>query len=166
METLEGVPYRHEWREGDHIYVEAEPGERAAGGTPVIETVSLKPGHHHFDSCARCGMPLDLRDLKWVEEEGIIMDIRKGVRMVFLDFYSFQAVVEKLARELGPSFTPIVVDTQRAFFLRHIWEEFLSRHRGKKALPRDELYRQVLETLALRGQGNPVGHSLRTGSSA
>jgi hypothetical protein len=163
METLEGVPYRHEWRKGDHIYVEAEPGGRAAGGTPVIETVSLKPGHHHFDRCARCDMPLDLRDLKWMEEEGIVMDIRKGVRMVFLDFYSFQAVVEKLARELGPSFTPIVVDTQRAFFLRHIWEEFLSRHRGKAALPKDELYQQVLDTLALRGQGNPVEHSIEGG---
>jgi hypothetical protein len=166
MESLEGVPYRYWWeRRGreDYICAEAEPGRPGAVKPHAIETTPLKPGHHRFERCPRCDAPLAMRDLKWVEEEGVIMDIRKGVRMAFLDFYAFNIVIEKLASELGPDFAPIVVDTQRAFFIRHIWEEFLSERRGAEPPTKQDLYNQVLDTLALRGQGNPVEHALEGG---
>ncbi len=166
MESLEGVPYKHRWEKkgaDDYIFVEADPGQIKHEEYLTVNFKPIKPGHHRLERCPRCHAPLAMRDLKWVEDEGVMMDLRKGVRMVFLDFYSCQVVLEKLSRELGPDFTPFVVDTQRAFFIRHIWEEFLSSHRGVEQLPKHELYDQVLETLALRGQGNPVEHSIEGG---
>jgi hypothetical protein len=163
LESMEGVPMRHTWKKRgmeDLLCAETEPG-RAGRAEPIpFETVPLKPGHHRVERCSRCGTPLAMRDLKWLESEGVIMDVRKGVRVVFLDFHGCQAVLDRLAQELGPSFAPIVVDTQRAFFLRHIWEEFLSERRSGEPPTKQELYRQVLDTLALRGQGNPVEHAL------
>ncbi len=163
METLEGVPYRYEWQKRgneDYLFAEPEPGAIGRKERAHPDFIPLKPGNRRFDRCPRCDKPLALRDLKWMEEEGVIMDLRRGVRMVFIDFYSCKMVLEKLSREVGPDFAQIVVDTERAFFIRHIWEQFLSERRHSEPLPRQELYRQVLETLALRGQGNPVEHSI------
>ena len=164
FESLEGKPYRHRYeRQGkdEIIRVEPDPGRELVKAPPPVRP--LKPGQRKNERCSRCGTPLALRDLKWMEEEGIVMDIRKGVRMVFLDFYATTVVLQRLSQELGESFTPIVVDTQRAFFLRHIWEEFLCERRRPEPLPPGELYRLALETLALRGQGNPVDHRLEDG---
>jgi hypothetical protein len=163
FESLEGRPFGHTWQkrgQDEYLYIETGlPGVLPAA--PItIPIVNFKPGRDSFARCARCGAPLAMRDLKWMEEEGIVMDIRKGVRMVFLDFYSTTKVLESLSQELGPGFAPIVVDTQRALFIRHIWEEFLCERRGNEPLSQHELYSQVLDTLALRGQGNPVEHAL------
>jgi len=164
FESLEGKPYRHRYErrgEVEFIRVEPDPGRELVKNPPPIRP--LKPGARRTERCSRCGTPLALRDLKWMEEEGIIMDIRKGVRMVFLDFYATTVVLEELSRKLGESFAPIVVDTQRAFFLRHIWEEFLCERRRPEPLPPGELYRLALDTMALRGQGNPVEYRLEGG---
>ncbi len=164
FESLEGKAYRHSYhREGEaeRIRVEPDPARQLAKKPPPV--TPLKPGSRRLERCPRCGVPLAMRDLKWMEEEGIIMDIRKGVRMVFLDFYATTVVLEELSSRLGVSFAPIVVDTQRAFFLRHIWEEFLSERRRNSPLPPRELYRTALDALALRGQGNPVGYALEGG---
>ncbi len=163
-ESLERKPLRHTWQKRggeDYLVVEADPSNAEPTGSLTIPTTLLKPGRRSFQRCRSCGVPLAMRDLKWMEDEGIIMDIRQGVRMVFLDLYSTTVVLDKLLSELGEEFTPIVLDIQRAFFLRHIWEEFLSEQRHADPLPKEELYRQVLETLALRGQGNPVGYILQ-----
>lgn len=165
FESLEGKPYRHAYRkegDGEIIRVEPDPGRELVKEPPP--TIPLKPGTRRLDRCRRCGVPLAMRDLKWMEEEGIIMDIRKGVRMAFLDFYATTVVLEELSRRLGEDFAPIVVDTQRAFFLRHIWEEFLSERRRVLPMPPQELYPLALDTLALRGQGNPVMFSLEEGA--
>ncbi len=166
LEVLDGVAWRHEWqRKGNDDYLYAKPDTHTP--QPVLsvprEGAPLKPGNRHIERCPRCDTPLAMRDFKWMQDEGIIMDIRKGVRMIFNDFYTCSVILEELSRELGPAFAPIVVDTQRALFIRHIWEEFMSRHRGIEQPPKHELYNQVLETLALRGQGNPVEHSIEEG---
>ncbi len=164
FESLEGKPFRHRYEARDgktFIRVEPDEGREMVKSPPPVHP--LKPGSRRVERCSRCGTPLAMRDLKWMEEEGIVMDISKGVRMVFLDFYATTVVLDRLSRELGQSFAPIVVDIQRAFFLRHIWEEFLCERRRAEPLPPLELYRAALDTLALRGQGNASEWSLEGG---
>ncbi len=87
------------------------------------------------------------------------MEMRRGVRMVFIDAYVPQAVFRELSREFGELVYPTVVDAMKSFSLKWLKAEFLEEKDQEQYVNKDRLYAAVLETVALRGQGNPVSFS-------
>ncbi len=87
------------------------------------------------------------------------MDTRRNVRMVFLDSYTPNVVFRELAKELGDEIYPIIIEAQRSFSLRHLREEFLAGSAVGDTAGKEAFYLAALDTLALRGRGNPVDWS-------
>jgi hypothetical protein len=163
FESLERQPFSHTWKklgEDDLISIHPEPSRPEIAERLTFKTYPMKPGWRSYPRCPRCGVPEELEYL-WRENEGIVMDKRLGVRMVFIDSYTPNVVFRELARELGDDIYPIIIDAQRDFSLSHLREEFLS---GGGILDKEAFYLSVLDALALRGQGNPVEHSFEEGS--
>jgi hypothetical protein len=159
LESLGEMPYDYHWeKRGEDDVIVVEP----AGEHPEIAarlTYTIPPplsGDRHFQGCPGCGVPVLLKDLEWREEEGLMIDGKSGVRMVVLEIYTMGVVLRELARELGEDIYPVIVDAQREFSLDHIRREF---HSGGK----DALYRDVLDSIAVRGQGNPVRYEMDDG---
>ncbi len=177
FESLERRPFSHTWKklgEDDLISIHPEPSRPEIAERMTFKTNPMKPGWRSYSRCSKCGTPLEL-DFEWRENEGIIMDKRLGVRMVFIDSYVPNVVFRELARELGDAIYPVIIDAQRDLSLCRLREEFLpgggagakkaaNDAQGKEttgALDKEAFYLSVLDTLALRGQGNPVEHSFK-----
>jgi hypothetical protein len=167
LESLGGFPYRHTWRKTekgeDVIVVIPEPDRPEISDRLSFTIQPSKPGNRRYERCPGCGVPVLLRGLAWKEKDGVIMDTRRGVRVVFLEVYTANVVFRELARELGEEIYPIIVEAQRDFSLDHIRKEFLSGRSAGIEVDKDALYRDALDTLALRGQGNPVMHEMESG---
>jgi hypothetical protein len=165
FEALEKKPFSHTWKKmggDDVIIIEPEPSRPEIAQRLTFTIAPPKPGHCTTDLCSRCGMPLAYRDLQWRPDEGIIMDTRRGVRMMLLDIYAPMVVVRELASELGDEVYPMVVQAHKAFSLRHLREEFLPSGKAED-LDAEGLYGEVFKAIILRGQGNPVDHSMEGG---
>lgn len=165
FEALEKKPFSHTWKKAggdDIIIIEPEPSRPEIAQRLTFTVAPTRPGHCSTDLCSRCGMPLAYRDLQWRQDEGMIMDTRRGVRMMLLDIYAPMVVVRELASELGDEIYPMVVQAHKAFSLRHLREEFLPSGKAED-LDTEVLYGEVFNTIILRGQGNPVGHSMEGG---
>jgi len=166
LESLDEMPYGFRWekRGGDDVIV-VEPSEkRPEISQRLTFTIPpAKPGSRRYQACPGCGVPVLLNSMEWREDEGIIMDTRRGVRMVILEIYTTSVVLRELARELGEDVYPVIVDAQRQFSLTHIRGEFLSGGEPGEGFDKDAFYRDVLDSLALRGQGNPVFWSMEDG---
>ncbi len=165
FEALEKKPFSHTWKKmggDDVISIEPEPSRPEIAQRLTFNIAPPKPGHCTTDRCSRCGMPLAYRDLQWRQDEGIIMDTRRGVRMVMLDIYTPMVVVRELASELGDEIYPMVVQAHKTFSLRHLREEFLPSGKAED-LDAEVLYGEVFNAIILRGQGNPVDHSMEDG---
>jgi hypothetical protein len=166
LESLGEMPYEYRWekRGADDVIVVEPTSERPEISQRLTFTVPPpKPGNRQYQGCPGCGVPVQFKDMKWEEEQGLMMDTRRGVRMVVLEIYTTGVVLRELARELGEDVYPVIVDAQRQFSLDHIRGEFLSGAEPGGGFDRDALYRDVLDTLALRGQGNPVSWSMEDG---
>ncbi|RJP27464.1 MAG: hypothetical protein C4536_13815 [Actinobacteria bacterium] len=160
LESLGETPYDHHWekRGADDVIVVEPIAERPEISQRLAYTIpSPRSGNRRYQGCSGCGVPVQLKDLEWREGEGLIIDTRRGVRMVFLEIYTTNVVLRELARELGEDIYPIIVDAQREFSLEHIRREFPGGEPGA-AFDKDALYRDVLDAIALRGQGNPVSY--------
>jgi hypothetical protein len=159
FEALERTPFSYTWDklDGDEIIIvkpmqeKPELAERMAFTPP-----RPKPGKRIWERCPRCGAPTALADLEWRPERGEIIDARTGFRMVFLPLYVPHVVFRELEEELGKDIYPVIVDAQRELSLRNIHEEFIATGRAGKVVTRDKLYQEVLDSLPLRGLGNPV----------
>jgi hypothetical protein len=161
FEALEKKPYQHAWRaakNGEIIHIEPEPSRPEIAQRLALDVAPIKKGHSDIPVCSLCGTPLAYRDLEWRKKEGIVMDTRRGVRMVFIDAYTPEIVVRELASELGDEVIDMVVDAHKAFCLHYLREEFLPCGSVAGAA-RDALYRDVLDNIIIRGHGNPVQHS-------
>jgi hypothetical protein len=159
FEGLEKRPYRHTWvnkRGEELVLVRPDPTRKNADDYMKIVTVKPKPGNRNFERCPDCGVPLGLSGLDWQEEKGIVMEMRRGVRMVFIDAYLPSLVFKELTREFGELVYPTVVDAMKNFSLKWLKAEFLADKDAGQFEDRDRFYAAVLETIALRGQGNPV----------
>jgi hypothetical protein len=161
MESLYETPFSYYWKNvgGDDV-IRVEPiserpkiSERLAFTTPTP-----KPGIRRYKRCPKCGVPILLKDMQWREEEGQIIDTRRDVRVVVLDIYTTIVVLRELARELGDDIYPIIVDAMRKFSLERIRKEYLAVKKPEGQVDKDGFYRDVLDSLALYGQGNPVSN--------
>jgi hypothetical protein len=158
FEAVELRPFSHTWYkmgDDDVISVRPEPSRPEIAERLTFTTPPAKRGNRRYPRCPLCRMPADL-NLSWDGDQGIIMDTRRGVRMVFLDAYTPKVVFREMAAELGEEIYPIIIDAQRAFSLRHLNQEFLAGGEVGGVADKSSFYLAVLDTLALRGQGNPV----------
>ncbi len=156
FEALEGKPYRHSWTErGNDLLLRVEAADRTEEISDRMYLVfpPAHPGNIQFARCRRCNVPLDLRYLKWYENEGIILDTRRDKRVNFLDGYVPSTVFREFRKELGDSVVPIIIEAQREYFLQYIHElELLKLAHGDLK----NMYHILLDTLPVYGQGNPV----------
>jgi hypothetical protein len=166
FECIERKPFDYRWKESDgERVIHIEPAERKP---EIAERMDfsldpLKPGKREFQRCPGCGTPELLQGLEWREDEGIIYDRRRGVRMVFVDMYTPNVVIRELARELGDDVYPLIIEAQRLVSLRNLSEEFLASSREGERVDTGELRESLLEELAVRGLGNPVEHRVANG---
>jgi len=162
FETLEGVPFNHTWQEesSDTYLIRVEPtGEKPE----IAERMSfdfepILPGHLVRDRCPRCKVPRELSShLKWMENDGIILDTRTGSRVVMLDGYMVKTVFREMVQELGEEVNDLLVDAQREWTVDHVGQ--LGLMEGNGAATPEELekaYREYLQNMSLYGIGNPV----------
>lgn len=162
FESLERKPFSHTFSKKDGediISIRPEPSRPEIADRLTFTTTPMKRGWHGYQRCPKCKVPLALK-LEWDEiNQGIVMDTRRNVRMVFLDSYTPNVVFRELARELGEEIYPIIIDSQREFSLRHLREEFLTGEELGEAAEKESFYLSVLDEMVLRGWGNPVEHS-------
>lgn len=161
LESLQETPLTYSWKKvGGDDAIRVEPtGERSEIAERLMFTTPPpKPGNRHYERCPKCGVPMLLRGLEWREKEGAVIDTRRDVRVVFLDIYTTVVVLRELARELGDDIYPIIVDAQRQFSLEHIRREYPAVNKPEGQFDKDLLYGEVLDSIALYGQGNPVSN--------
>ncbi len=158
IEALEDQPFGHTWRDapnGEIIHIEPETSRPDIAVRLGVNLAPVKPGHNDIATCPRCGFPRAYRDLEWRRKEGIIMDVRRGVRMIYIDAYTPMVVIRELVRELGDEVNELVVEAHKAFCLPHLRKEFL-RGGGAELPDRDRFCREALDAIIIRAQGNPV----------
>jgi hypothetical protein len=166
LESLGETPYEYHWEKSgnDDVIVVEPTAEHPEISQRLKYTIPpSKPGHRHYQTCPVCGVPLLLKDLEWKENDGLMIDGRNGVRMVILEIYTTSVVMRELANELGEDIFPVIVEAQREFSLSHIKKEFLAGGETSGDLDGDALYSEVLDSIALRGQGNPVNSEIKDG---
>lgn len=167
FETLERVPFKHTWEEEspDTYVIRVEPtGQKDDIAERMkLEYTSMIPGHLVHNRCPRCKVPRALSShLKWMENDGIILDTRTGSRVVMLDGYMVAAVFREMVNELGEEINDLLVDAQREWTVDHVGQLGLTE--SNAAAPPEELesaYREYLQNMALYGIGNPVEFEMR-----
>lgn len=131
-----------------------EISERLQYENPVT-----KSGNRKYARCKKCKAPTMLSDLDWKDEDGIVYDAKREVRMAFIDGYTANAVLRELANELGDEVYPLVIDAQRLFSRKNLDKEYHLYLQRFGDIDKEMFTLSVLETVALRGQGNPINHS-------
>ncbi|MBN2028444.1 MAG: hypothetical protein JW854_16965 [Actinobacteria bacterium] len=112
---------------------------------PVL--VVPKPGDIHFDTCASCGAPIDLKSWDFDVEAGVITDNTTGRRMASMGIDQVDAVLRELQEELGEEIIAFILQAQRDYI--------------KSNLGADEIgggYSYLRHFFALRGMGNLVSY--------
>lgn len=104
---------------------------------------TYKDGDVGFESCPRCGVPLELRHMEFDLVKGIITAMPSGRRMVGIGSSALEAVFDELERELGETIPQLVIDAQRRFVAAGFYSEV-------EIGGESDLRKQ----LALRGLGN------------
>ncbi len=166
LESLGEMPYEYHWEThgADDVIVAEPTGEHPEISQRLAYTLPpLMPGNRRYPPCPGCGVPAELKDLEWRENEGLIIDTRHSVRMVVMEVYTTTVVLRELARELGDDIYPVIVDAQREFSLDHIRREYLSDKEPGDGFDKAAFYQDVLDDIALRGQGNPAKYVLDDG---
>ncbi|HEY5502091.1 MAG TPA: hypothetical protein VIJ97_02170 [Candidatus Anoxymicrobiaceae bacterium] len=166
FETLEGVPFNHKWEEEspDSFIIRVEPtGERPEIAARMELAYSrMLPGCLVHNRCPRCKVPRGLSShVKWMEDDGIILDTRTGSRVIMLDGYMVTTVFREMVSELGDEVNDLLVDAQREWTVDHVGQLGLAE--GDGPLPPAELekaYREYLKNMSLYGIGNPVSFEM------
>ena len=159
FESLEKRPFEHTWMEvngEDVISVAVSEEKPDVSERLAVHHPPMKPGNFTFERCRLCGVPKELSYLEWREEEGIIIDRRRNIRMAFLDGYTPTTVFRELEKELGEDIYPLIIKAQKETTHRHLdelklitGEDRVSPHGHRR------IYEKVLAPLPLYGQGNP-----------
>ncbi|MHB8780218.1 MAG: hypothetical protein ACYC55_02375 [Candidatus Geothermincolia bacterium] len=156
FEALEQKPYRHTWiEEGDDLLLRVDATEQRPEIADRMYLVfpPARPGRLRLERCPSCGVPKALGHLKWREDEGLIIDTRRNKRVNFIDAYVPGTVFREFRKELGEEVVPIIVEAQKEHFLEYIKDVELDTEPARTP---EERYHELLDSLPLHGQGNPV----------
>jgi len=177
---VDGIPMEMAWtREGKDYLLTATPlpGSQAEEGPDLEAQLALRqakkelsqvaasfPGHERrLPSCPRCGIPAELISCAWREEEGCIVLVPEGRRMVFSSGHVMLSVLRELERITGTSLEQTFFEITKNYHMETM-EDLEGRDRGVT-------YRQLLDRLHSWGYGFPlsvnfgVGHlELRIGN--
>jgi hypothetical protein len=153
FEALEGKPLRSFWKKEDGEYllrVEVTEMKPELSARLEVEFPPLKDGEFRHHRCPRCGVPLDIRHMEWREGEGVIIDKRRGIRMLNWEGFTLSLVTRELIRELGDEVIPIIVDAERDYTMKMLEDLGLTKPSEET---RGDLLQEMLSTLPLYGQG-------------
>ncbi|MEW6554705.1 MAG: hypothetical protein AB1384_10520 [Actinomycetota bacterium] len=154
FEALEKKPFRSFWKKENGSYllrVEVEEEKPEISARLEIRREPVKGGDFHLHTCPRCGLPAELSHLEWLEDEGKIIDRRRGIRVINLDGSTARLVIRELIEELGESVIPIIVNAKRDYTL--VMLEDLGMEPGLDEDKRVEALRDMLSMLPLYGWG-------------
>jgi len=159
--SLEKRPFTHEWRKvngHDVLVLEAAESRPEVSQRLDIGFPPARPGRLELERCRSCGTPAGLSYLRWNEEQGTIVDCRRGIRVTFLDGYVPTLVIRELAAEIGGDLFPLVIEAEKDYTKAHIRSLGIAdaAPRFYSQEERDAIYLQTLSSLPLWGQGNPV----------
>ncbi len=160
FESLERKHFTHSWKTmngDDVIQITASSEKSRISERLEIQLPPMKSGNLSFPRCRLCGVPRELAYLGWREEEGVILDRRRDIRVAFLDGYTPTTVFRELERELGEDIYPLIIKAQKEATHRHLDELQLITAEDRTS-PRGNrgIYKRILASLPLWGQGNPV----------
>ncbi len=153
FEALEGRPLRSFWKEEDGVYllrVEVTEAKPELSSRLEVEYPPLKDGDYRHHHCPRCGVPLDIRHMEWQEDEGLITDKRRGIRMLNWEGFTLSLVTRELIRELGDEVIPVIVDAERDRTMKMLEDLGLT---GPSEEARGDLLQEMLSLLPLYGLG-------------
>jgi ribosomal protein S14 len=153
FEALEGRPLRSFWkkRNGEYILrVEVTEGKPEISQRLEVDFPPVQEGNYRHHRCPKCGVPREIKHLEWREEEGLLLDRRRGIRMLNWEGLTLRMVARELIRELGEEVVPIIVDAERDYTLRMLEDLGIVRAPLDQ---RRELLQQMLSLLPLYGQG-------------
>ena len=153
FEALEGKPLRSFWKKEDAEYllrVEVTESKPELSARLEVEYPPVKEGGYRHHRCPRCGVPLEIRHMEWQEDEGLIIDKRRGIRMLNWEGFTLSLVARELIRELGDEVIPIIVGAERDYTMKML--EDLGLTKPSEEMRRD-LLQEMLSLLPLYGQG-------------
>jgi len=161
FESLERRHFENEWKMigGDEVIrVTTSDAKPEFSKRLEIDLQPSRDGDLALSRCPSCGVPANLAYLDWREEEGEIIDNRRGQRMIIIDPYSGSAVFRELEKELGEDIFPLIINAGKDYARDRILEPGgVSDNGGKiSAEDREVFYRKSLRLLPLWGYGNPV----------
>lgn len=164
FESLERKPFDHTWAQidgDDCIVITASDQKPEFSDRLAVHMPPLKPGNLTFPRCRVCGVPRELSYLEWREDEGIIVDTRRDVRMAFLDGFTPTTVFRELEKELGEDIYPLVIAAQMEATHRHLDDlKLIAREDRMSPGSNRAVYEKILASLPLFGQGNPVSMNM------
>ncbi len=153
FEALEGVPMRSFWKKEDDEYllrVEVTASKPEISERLEVDFPPVKGGDYRHHRCPSCGVPLEIRHMEWREEEGVIMDRRRGIRMLNWEGFTLYLVTRELVRELGDDVIPIIINAEREYTLKMLEDVGFTVVAEEE---RGEMLREMLSLLPLYGQG-------------
>jgi len=153
FEALEGLPLRSFWKKEDGEYilrVEVVEEKPEISQRLEVDYPPVKEGDYRHHRCPRCGIPLAIRHLEWKEDEGLIVDRRRGNRMINWEGLTVNLITRELIRELGEDVVPIIIDAERDYTLKMLEDVGLTRGSGGAA---EDMLQDMLALLPLYGQG-------------
>ena len=153
FEALEGVPLRSFWKKEDSEYilrVEVMEEKPELSQRLEVDYPPVKEGEYRHHCCPRCGIPLAIRHLEWKEDEGLIVDRRRGNRMINWEGLTINLITRELIRELGDEVIPIIIDAERDYTLKMLEDLGLTWKSGESS---EDVLQGMLALLPLYGQG-------------
>jgi len=153
FEALEGRPLRSFWKKENGEYllrVEVTAEKPELSERLEVDYPPVKEGDCRLHRCPRCGIPLDIRHMEWREDEGLIVDRRRGIRMLNWEGFSLYLVTRELVRELGDDVIPIIICAERDYTMKMLQDLGLTSAPEEK---RSDLLQEMLSLLPLYGQG-------------
>lgn len=87
-----------------------------------LEKVPEVPARADYDRCPVCGVPLQVRELRWDTREGKIIDTVTGEWIIYIDVGGLSTILRELERELGEDIPRMVAEFTFNTYLRLIEE--------------------------------------------
>jgi hypothetical protein len=134
---------RGEWIDAEAMRTLREAKEELSfAGNP------LPPQGEKLDCCPSCGVPKQVAELEWREDDGAIYAGGSDRRFIFSSGHVFTGVVRELEKKAGRNLDPLVLDITRKYHLRDL--------QGVPIRSRSGAYRSMSRFLAAGGYGQVI----------